>query len=316
MSSDKDFPYEASFLSSFGLALGMAVGQREVLRKWKSCKRKWDKAIRLPNKAITRKDVSNALSVPPIRSEGVSYSSYAGTHRDLVYGDALVAFRDQGFIVEFKRTLDGWIKEVDPEAKPHKVRVLELVSQQHRNSEGKWIAKRDVDKGLYETSCAAHWFAYGNEVDKAEDVPPNSRLDLKFAPYVNLPLGRIGIKKAAKPLTQFLSELVCGEHGVPLGALSDYVEKVRKAAEGASGKADQRGQANLDLNGILVYFDSAGRSQLKWFRSIAELRELIAEIRAQTRAQGATQDASAVTEGASVVRGGKKESSKGTQKLP
>jgi hypothetical protein len=274
MSDQKDSPYESSYLSSFGLALGMAIGQDDVLRAWES---RWAESENEPK--VKARLFALLGGHPPLKPLEIAqrtpatFSSYAGSHRDYVFGDALVAVRDRGFIVEYKRSLGGWVKEVDPKVKPHKVRVLQRVSKHRPDEEGNWVENEDADMEMYNISRAAHWFAYGKKRRAAKNGLGMS-VDLCFAPYVTLPLGPAGIQNETELLAPFLSALVGGARGVELRILSEYLTCMQDAALGDDKKGGSASPVEaIKANGIFVYFDTEGRCRMFRFRSIQELRE-------------------------------------------
>ncbi|HEY0020813.1 MAG TPA: hypothetical protein VGC13_31220 [Longimicrobium sp.] len=279
MSDQKDSPYESSYLSSFGLALGMAIGQDDVLRAWES---RWAESQKNA-KARLLALFGDPQAPKPLKPLEIperthaTFSSYAGSQRDYVFGDALVAVGGRGFIVEFKRRLGGWKKEIDPNVKPHKVRVLQRVSKHRPNEEGKWIENEDADMEMYNISRDAHWFAYG----KTRRAAKNGLLsaELCFAPYVTLPLGPAGIRKETELLAPFLSSLVGGGRGVELRILSEYLTCVQDAALDDDKKGGSASPVEaIKANGIFVYFDTEGRCRMFRFRSIQELREKVGNL--------------------------------------
>jgi hypothetical protein len=253
------FPYESTFLSTFGVALGMAVGQREVWNAWQA------QLVELQRDGGVGID---ALTPPKLHATPTTLSSYSDSHRDYVYGDALAAVGERGFIVEFKRELKDWAGEVNPKKKGHKIRVIEhITGKEYEKGRWKWVRAKDYF--LYRTSLIAHWIAYGKEdVGQPQQALGEESLDLCFAPYLCLQRKAKGIKESSSSVSEFLKDLLDAKIGAPLEDLSRYLSAVREVTEG--GGAGGSG-TETPPNGVLTYIDASGRTRLIWFRSIREL---------------------------------------------
>jgi hypothetical protein len=263
MTQNNDFPYEAAFVSTFALSLGLLLGRLEVLASSEKFAGNDEQVT--PQQRLDR--VLKHLADPKTKPILVNVSVWSGKS-DEVFADAVASVRDRGIIIEFKRSLDKWFTE---ETKDIKKNVLAWITgRKYENDKWQEVEGEVPRTSIEKRSRKTHWFAYGANVDDGPQHGPQ-QLEIRFSAYANLVDGPEEVAKKARKLKTFLKAFVGARIGVPLRNLSRYVEDVRN--NGGAANASSASTA-----GVLVYISSTGQLQLLWFRSLEELIQITTRI--------------------------------------
>lgn len=235
-----DRPYEDTFISTYSLALGYALGAR-------------------PDDD-TQAAAQGAASPSPIRLPA-SVSSLQRTRKDTELGDVLTFVKDWGVLIEFKRDLAGWRDEV---AKAHKKAVLDGVAELPTAGELR----------------SAHWFAYGAHTWDVEnpDFRFAPYLSLKDALNQQGPdaikAGSVSLEAFLRSLRGRGSPESTPAVGLALEPFLAYLGLVQALSSASAGGAS----TGDDVAGMLVAFDADGRLLLVAFRSLTQLRDRLIRV--------------------------------------